>query len=114
MVDEENDNSFRLTACFFLIVIYFIYLFIYLAVPGLSGSMWDLVPRLMIKPSPPALGAQSLSHWTTREVPKGSIILNPDECIPIGIITTVFIQYVHPVNWSHFNSFLGLLLQAWT
>ena len=96
MVDEEDDNSFRLTGWFFffLIVIYFIYL----AVPGLSGSMWDLVPRLVIKPSPPALGAQSLSHWTTREVPIGSIILNPDECIPIGIITTVFIQYVHPIN----------------
>ena len=26
---------------------------------------------LLIKPGPPALGAQSLSHWTTREVPSG-------------------------------------------
>ena len=89
-------------------------LFIDLTVPGLSGSMWDLVPRLVIEPRPPALGAQSLSHFTTGEVPIRSIILNPDECIPIGIITTVFIQYVHLINWLHFNSFLGLLLQAWT
>ena len=35
----------------------------------LSCSMWDLVPRPRIKPRPPALGAWSLSHWTTREVP---------------------------------------------
>ena len=34
-----------------------------------SCSMWDLVPWLGIKPSHPALGAQSLSHWTIREVP---------------------------------------------
>ena len=34
----------------------------------LSRSMWDLVPWPGIKPGPPALGPQSLSHWTTREV----------------------------------------------
>ena len=34
-------------------------------------SMWHLVPWPGIGPlpRPPALGAQSLSHWTTREVP---------------------------------------------
>ena len=56
----------------------------HLGVPGLSCSMWDLfccgmqtlhcslwglVPPSGIKPSLPALGAQSPSHWTTREVP---------------------------------------------
>ena len=35
----------------------------------LSCGMWDLVPWPGIKPGPPALGAWSLSHWTTREVP---------------------------------------------
>ena len=30
--------------------------------------MWDLVPRPGIEPGPPALEAQSLSPWTTREV----------------------------------------------
>ena len=34
-----------------------------------AACMWDLVPRLGIEPGPPALGAQSLTHWTTREVP---------------------------------------------
>ena len=44
-------------------------LFIYLAVPGLSCVMWDLVPGPGIQPGSPALEEQSLSHWTTREVP---------------------------------------------
>ena len=50
------------------------YLFLYLAVLGLSCSVqtlswdvWELVPWPGIKSRPPALGTQSLSHWTTRE-----------------------------------------------
>ena len=39
------------------------------AADKLSCSVWDLVPRPGIKPGAPALGAQSPSHWTTREVP---------------------------------------------
>ena len=35
----------------------------------LTCHMWDLVSCPGIKSGPPALGAQSLSHWTTREVP---------------------------------------------
>jgi len=35
----------------------------------LSCGMWDLVPWPGIKPRTPAMGAESLSHWTTREVP---------------------------------------------
>ena len=35
----------------------------------LSCGMRDLVPRSRIEPGPPALGVQSLNHWTTREVP---------------------------------------------
>ena len=35
----------------------------------LSCSMWDLFPWSGVEPGPPALGVQSLSHWTTREVP---------------------------------------------
>ena len=31
--------------------------------------MWDLLPQLGIGSRPPVLGAQSLSHWTTREIP---------------------------------------------
>ena len=31
--------------------------------------MWDLVFWPGIEPEPPVLGAQSLSHWPTREMP---------------------------------------------
>ena len=53
--------------------------FLYLAVPGLSCSMRDLVPRPGIEPGPPALGAWSLSPWTTREVP-GLSIFDSSNC----------------------------------
>ena len=49
-------------------VVLFKKLFFYLAVLGLSCSMWSLVPWAGIEPRPPALGTQSLSHWTPREV----------------------------------------------
>ena len=57
-----------------------IFIFVYLAVPGLSCgifscskqtlscSMWDWVLPPGIKPKPPALGAWNLSCWTTREL----------------------------------------------
>ena len=52
------------------------YLFIHLAVLGLSCGvqdlsygMWDLVPWPGMESQPPTIGAQSLSHWTMREVP---------------------------------------------
>ena len=55
---------------------FFQYLVISLAPPGLSCIMqtlccdtWDLVAWPGIEPRPPALGAWTLSHWTTREVP---------------------------------------------
>ena len=35
----------------------------------LSCRIQDLVPWLGIEPTPPALAAQSLNHWITREVP---------------------------------------------
>ena len=40
----------------------------------LSCCTWDLVPRPGIEHSPPALGAWSLSHWTTREVPLSPLL----------------------------------------
>ena len=41
---------------------------VYMTVPGLSCGLWDLVPWSGIKPGPPALGVQNLSHWTTGKV----------------------------------------------
>ena len=48
--------------------LYFFLTFIYLAAAGHSCGMRDPVPRPEIKPRHPALGTQSLSHWTTWEV----------------------------------------------
>ena len=45
------------------------------SVRTLSCGIWDLVPWPGIKPKPPALGARSLSHWTTREVLDMTIIV---------------------------------------
>ena len=39
-----------------------------MAALGVSWGRQDLVPWPGIKPRPPALGAQSLSHWTTWEL----------------------------------------------
>ena len=36
---------------------------------SVAACVWSLVPRPGIEPGPPALGAWSLTHWTTREVP---------------------------------------------
>ena len=44
------------------------YLFVYLAVPDLRCSVWDLVPWPGIEPGPHAWGVWSLSPWTPREV----------------------------------------------
>ena len=35
----------------------------------LCCGVWDPVPQAGIESGPPVLGVQSLSHWTTREVP---------------------------------------------
>ena len=37
---------------------------------ALSCGTWDLVPRPRIELRPPALGEQSLNHWTARKVPR--------------------------------------------
>ena len=55
----------------------------------LSWGMWDLVPLPRIEPESAALWTWNLSHWTTRKVPKRSIIntgrliikLRPKKCV---------------------------------
>ena len=51
-----------------------ILLFIYLAVPGLSCSMQDLVPWPGFEPRSPASRLWSPSHWTTREFSCGKFL----------------------------------------
>ena len=66
--DQDLGITFSCSVIFCLI------LFLYLAALSLSCNMWDLVPWPRIKPWSPVLGAQSLSHWTTREVPPCYVI----------------------------------------
>ena len=42
---------------------------------ALCCGLQDLVPWPGIKPGPPALGAWSLNHWPTREVPRVCLVL---------------------------------------
>ena len=49
------------------------------SIQTLSCSTWDLVHQLGIEFGSPALGAQSLSHWTTREVPNRTLYLSSKE-----------------------------------
>ena len=62
---KEVNSNLNTNECLHFSIAKFISFF--LAVLGLSCGMWDLVPRPGIKPRPPALVVQSLSHWTTRE-----------------------------------------------
>ena len=57
--------------CFKFIFIYFIWLCHVSATASgtFSCGMWDLVSWPRMEPGASALGAQSLSHWTIREVP---------------------------------------------
>ena len=50
-----------------------------------SCRMWAVVPRPGIEPRPPALGAQNLSHWITKEVP-GPLFLS--------------LTFEHGVSWQ--------------
>ena len=54
-----------------------------------SCGMWNLVPWPGFEPGPPVLGAQSLSHWTTREVPWCHLIYSFVACITwkLGVIS---------------------------
>ena len=80
-IDTTGSSSF----------LYIYFLFIYLAAPGLSCGMWDLVPWPGIEPGLPALGARSLSHWTAREVP--DISLKSVKCIIVHPRSLVFLPY---------------------
>ena len=59
---------------------------------GLSFGMWDLVPWPGIEPMAPAPGAQSLSHWTTREVPGTLFSRFPHGCFLLVSLISVFLS----------------------
>ena len=81
-----------------------IFFFFFLAVPGHSCSMQNLVPYLGIKSGLLELEEQSLNHWTTREVPllflcmSGNFLLNAKSCD----WNIVEVQCYLPPQWIYF------------
>ena len=67
-----------------------------------GAGMWDLVPQPGIEPRPPALGAQSLTHWATSEVP--SLIF-----IFIQPLYTFRLEHFTPFTFCPINLFIYLL-----
>ena len=75
----ESESAFFLSAVYFICVCVYLYSKIYLFIwlyrllgtcEPLAVACGILVPWSGIEPRPSALGAQSLSHWTTRGVPE--------------------------------------------
>ena len=56
----------------------------------LSCGIWDLVPWPEIEPGSPALGAWSLSHWTTRKFPTPPFFI---EDVPRLRSSTAWVQF---------------------
>ena len=75
----------------------FKYLFIWLH-QGHSCSMWDLVPWPGIELRFPALGAWSLDHWTTREVPTVSLFIDL-LLLPSILVVFYYSQDVDLLMW---------------
>ena len=63
--------------------------------------MWDLPPCPGIEHSPPALGAWSLSHWTTWEVPVKYIVYNQRAEFPNVDISKCIAQIRASEPWRH-------------
>ena len=85
----SNETTIKLNICF----LKYLFLFIYLAVLGLSCGMQDLVPWPGIEPGPPVLGLWSLRHWTTREIPEPRCfdgLYLPSPCLPTSLSCKVF------------------------
>ena len=71
-VNQVQDVILNKYSFFYIFIFIYLFLYIYLTVLGLSRSfwtlscgVWDLVPWSGIELGPPALGIQSVSHWTT-------------------------------------------------
>jgi len=80
-----------------------------------SCSVWDLVLWLGIEPWPPALGAWSLSHWTTREVLNIFSIL----CLIQSLCSEVQVIAILCLLWNFFVvveslSCIWLFATLWT
>ena len=90
----------------YLFICLFICIFIHSCV-HLAAARGILVPWPGIEPSPPAVEAWSLNHWTTREVPTPHIytvskVLTFPECHIVGITQYVaFSDWLLPLRSMH-------------
>ena len=76
-----------------------------------AACMQDLVRRAGIEPGPPALGAQSLIHWATREVP--AVILCCDSEAHILWVLAYLLLYLYVILFVlYFLSFLSGTLKC--
>ena len=74
-----------------------------------SCDMWDLVSRPGIEPHASALGAQSLSHWTTKDVPKGLILdRKPYSNRTMIVFVCVHVYTVRQQNRNNIHSWLSV------
>ena len=92
----------------------------------LSCGIWDLAPWPGIKPSPPALGVRSFSHWTTREIacgfnrglkctkPAGWFLslLVERHCVCACLVFQLCLTLCNPLDCSLSGSFVHGILQA--
>ena len=81
-------------------------------------SMWDLNPGPRMEPLAPAVEAQRLNHWTTREVPVGfqGDINCPSHCFSTCCRLPVCTPHNHP-DWTQLSlptsGFAHSLLSIW-
>ena len=67
----------------------------------------DLAPRAGIEPGPPALGARSLTHWTTRGVPAIDILTRIALGLSLGLLQSMALSSLCPfvkrptLYWAH-------------
>lgn len=83
---------------------------------ALSCGMWCLVPWPGIKPQPPAVRAQSVSYWPTREVPWYIIFESPHvtastwgDGSSLLFMSAYIVYYLRESRMVHSGTKLGLI-----
>ena len=100
----QSDKDKLVSNCVFFL---FYFLFIYLTAPSFSCGMWNLLPWPGIEPRHPALERQSLSHWTTMEVPNCAFDLHFSDYYMSQKFFQIFWSYIsfsrvssRPRDWT--------------
>ena len=70
LTDGKTKAEEKAPLSFFLFYLFIWLSMAFIACKIFSCSLWDLVLWPGIEPGPPTLGAQNLSHWTIRNVPR--------------------------------------------